>query len=413
LKIIHINLSDTQGGAGRAMNRIHTGLLKAGINSQIYTINKNSNDKSVKEFNMLSCIGNKINRKILSFPKKVLKDESKGLFSFCLLPSWGLIKAINKIDADIIHLHWIQGEMLPIYALNKFNKPVVWTLHDMWPLNGGYHYFEINSKNLLSSSTNMSIKKLLENIIQNWLISLKIKYYTNNITFIAPSKWMSDCAKKSLITKNMDVKIIGNGIDTFAWKPTPKKIAKNNLGINENEFVIAFGAISSDKDPRKGYDLVVNAIENFTQNNKNLSTNLLMFGGDGNPDDFSTRVKFISFKHVNNDAKLQQIYSAADLMLVPSRQEAFGQTALESLACGTPVVSFNVGGLRDIVEHGISGYLAKPFSAESLADGINWVLDQSDSDKLYHSCRQKAHKFSLDHVANKHQQLYKKLIKSI
>ncbi len=185
-------------------------------------------------------------------------------------------------------------------------------------------------------------------------------------------------------------------INTRNWKPINKFHAKNILGIDTNKKVILFGAIGGTKDPRKGSHFLEEALkilrDSYYENIEN-KIQILVFGEESNKQNINNLpVDFLG--SFSDDLSLRVIYSAADVMVVPSIQEAFGQTASEAHACGTPVVAFKIGGLVDIVSHRETGYLADPYDSNSLAYGINWCLENEERNKkLSLQARLKAKKY--------------------
>ncbi|NET35096.1 MAG: glycosyltransferase, partial [Cyanothece sp. SIO1E1] len=208
------------------------------------------------------------------------------------------------------------------------------------------------------------------------------------------------------------IEVIPNGLDIQTYKPANQKFARKLLNLPEEKRIVLFGAPGGTQDRRKGFHLLQSALKKLSCSGKNSQIEMAIFGAPepNEPSELGFKTHYIG--RLQDDASLAALYSAADVMIVPSVQEAFGQTASESLACGTPVVAFDATGLRDIVDHGINGYLAEPYDSNGLAAGISWVLgDQERYQKLRQSARQKAEQeFSLDVQAKRYSSIFSTLV---
>ncbi len=370
IKILHVCQSDIEGGAARAAYRIHIALLNYSIQSEMLVNIKLSKDETVLDNNN---IFGKISIRIKSYfsnkLKKLLKTENKVLHTPALFGS-NLLNKINKSNADIINLHWLGGETLSIVDVSKINKPIVWTLHDMWAFCGAEHYTDnyrwkdgYTKKNRPDYERGLDLNKII------W--DLKIKFRDKNITIIGPSKWITECAKTSILFKENRVLNIPYCIDIDKWKPIDKVIARNILNLPINKKIIIFGAIGGARDLRKGYDLLDDAINKINNN----EIELIIFGQRKPFDKNKERIKTHYFEHLYDSISLQILYSSADCFVLPSRLDNLPNTGIEAHSCGVPIAAFNVGGIPDIVDHLKTGYLAKCFDTNDLAYGISWIID--------------------------------------
>ena len=412
MKIIHLNQSDINGGASRAAYRIHQSLLKEGVNSEMWVNKIFSNDHTVKgpltkiEKLLVNLNPHLINNTLL----KMLKTKNKILHSPSVLPStWP--KRINESDADIIHLHWIQNEMLSIKDISKIKKPIVWTLHDMWAFCGAEHYtIDSRWREGYSSTNRPSYESGID--LNYWTWKRKKKYWKNPIQITTPSKWLANCVKESKLMSNWPVSVIAYPLNMDIFKPINKKIARTQLNLPLDKKLILFGANGGTKDPRKGFDLLVGALEYLKNYSKTNRFELVVFGQakPKSSSNFSFPVHYLG--NLKNDTNLILSYNSADVMIVPSRQDNLPNTCLEAQACGVPIVAFNTGGLPDIIDHKKTGYLAKAFDTKDLANGINFVLDQIDPNKLRKNARQKAlEKYSPKVIAEKFKSVYESVLK--
>jgi glycosyltransferase involved in cell wall biosynthesis len=412
VRIIHLSYADIRGGAPRATYRIHQSLLKQGIHSRLWVNEKKLDDWTVENLNnKIGKVLNKLRHGAIKYSLvKMLKTENKIIHSPSVLPSnW--VKHINNSDADIVHLHWIQGEMLSIKDISKIKKPIVWTLHDMWAFCGAEHYTNDNRcRDGYYSNNRPNYESGFD--LNRWTWNRKKKYWNKPIQIVTPSAWLAKCVNKSALMKNWHVSVIPYPIDTDQWTPIDKMNARQLLNLSPDANLILFGAVGGGKDPRKGYDLLLSALKYLKVDKKIKKIELVVFGQSKpkSQPDLGFPVHYSG--HLYDDISLSALYSAADVMVVPSRQDNLPNTAVEAQACGTPVVSFDIGGLPDIIEHQKTGYLAKAFDTRDLANGIIWVLEQNDYNKLGNNAREQAvEKFSEKKIAEAYVSIYKKLCK--
>lgn len=405
MKIVHLSHSDISGGASRAAYRVHKMLIKYGINSSMWVDIKKSKDDTV--FTHHSFLKSK--RQHLRFPiNKLLKSSFFGMHSPALLSSkW--LKKINSSDADIVHLHWVQGEMLSIKDISRIKKPIVWSFLDMWPFCGCEHYAYNDRYSDGYRSDNRSKNEFKFFDINRWRWNQKVRLFKKPVQIISPSKWMTNCVKKSYLMKNWPIQTTPLPIDILKWSPLDKYNVRKKLNLPQKSKLIIFGAIGGTKDPRKGFELLRLALKNLSSSH---NINLIIFGGGNKNIHSEINFKIHHFDEINNDKDLQELYCAADVMVAPSKLETLGQTAIEALACGTPVVAFKGTGLSDIVEHKKTGYLAEVLNEKDLAKGINWVLEKSSDNTLNIASRKRAENFfSENEIIKNYKNIYNNLLK--
>ena len=237
----------------------------------------------------------------------------------------------------------------------------------------------------------------------------KLKHWKNPFHIVAPSQWLAECVQDSVIMRDWPVTVIPNCIDTQIWQPVEKILARKLLGLPSEVPLIAFGTYGANSEYHKGFDLLVQAFNHLSGLTKGAE--LVVFGQPApkNPPKLGFPVHFMG--HLYDDLSLRLLYSAVDILVVPSRKEAFGQTASEAQACGTPVAAFKIGGLSDIVKHKHTGYLADPFDTEDLAEGIKWILSNCTSGRLGQFARERSlQKFSYEVVSAQYQAVYQNLL---
>jgi glycosyltransferase involved in cell wall biosynthesis len=410
MKILHISKSNS-GGAGRAAYRLHQGLQKMGINSQMLVQNKFGDDGSVlcPETQLKKAMAKlEILNRLDKLPLKFYPKRSPDLFS----PQWTpdtIAPEVARITPDLINLHWVGQGYVKIETLSKLNKPLVWTLHDMWPLTGGCFYSADCDRYTNSCGSCPQLGSNRDRDLSWWVWKRKVKAWRNlNLTIISPSIWLAKCASSSSLFSNFRVEVIPHGIELQTYKPIKQQLAREIFNFSKNKQLVLFGAISATSDRRKGFELLQLALQKLSKSGWKDKIELIVFGASTpkNPPDLGFKTHYLG--HLYDNTSLTILYSAADVMVVPSYQESFGQTASESLACGLPVVAFNATGLKDIVDHQENGYLAKPYNVEDLAQGIIWVLgDKNRHQKLCLSAREKAEQeFTLELQARRYLSLF-------
>jgi len=410
MKVVHISTSSVGGGAPRAVSRIHQSLLTNGIDSEIWVNFKKDNDHSVKGPTK------KIMKYLILFKfyfsrlfVRLLKTKNRVLHSPQLFPSFSWIKLINNSDADLIHLHWFQHEMLSISDIKKIKKPLIWTLHDMWAFCGAEHVVYDNrfqegysKKNRPNSEFGFDLNK--------WVFKRKLKHWVKPIHLIAPSHWMEQNIRKSFLMKNWPVHVIPNTLNLKIWKPIEKKTSRQQLALPQELNLILFGSASGTKEHHKGYDLLELAIKKLNNSKELQNIGLVIFGQSKPKNPIKLNIPVFYLGYLNDDLLMKTAYSSSDLVVVPSRIESFCQVASEANACGVPVVAFNASGLKTTILHKKTGYLAKPFDIDDFVSGITWVL-KNNNPKLKNDCREFVIKrFDYDKVAKKHISVYKEVI---
>ena len=407
MKIIHLSYSNYIGGASIAANRIHYSLCKNNINSELW-VNESLYKKSYwKE--PYGILGTKLRRYLTSPILKSIKTTIPIHHSISLLPStW--VKDINKSDADIVNLHWIQREMLSIKDISKIKKPIVWTLHDMWAFCGAEHYtkesrwregYKFNNRPSYESGFDLN----------KWTWDRKKKYWKNPMQIITPSSWLAKCVSESELMSNWPVSIVANPINTDIFKPIDKKITLKKLNLPNNVPLLLFGAIGGVNDPRKGFSLLTKALKYLKNNIKFKNLEIVILGQSKPKSCLNLGFPIHYMGHINDDVNLCLVYNSVDLIVIPSKQDNLPNMGVEAQACGVPVVAFNTGGLADIIEHKKTGYLAKAFDAKDLANGIIYVLDQNINKQLANNARDQAiKKFSEKKISEDYSKIYEKIL---
>ncbi|WP_257291867.1 glycosyltransferase, partial [Endozoicomonas sp. ONNA1] len=263
MKILHLCYSDLEGGAARAAYRLHQAQRSVGLNSHMLVINKCSDDPYVHTVSLRKKLRVKA---AATIARRILKAQKTGNpihHSLNLFPS-GLPRIINKLSPDIVNLHWVGNEMLSIGEIASLKQPIVWTLHDMWSFSGCEHYDDDLSSERYSAGYSRESRHSEHSGIDldRWIFQRKKKTWSNKrFHIVAPSSWLADCVQRSTLFADQSVKVINNCIDHSVYKPLSRNLARETLGLSQSKKYLLFGAMSSTSDPRKGYHLLVPALQ--------------------------------------------------------------------------------------------------------------------------------------------------------
>jgi len=414
MKVLMLNTFDNIGGAARAAVRLQSGLRGLGIDSELLVQFKGGDSDGVFcSAGGLTTLARRLKIFLGLLPVRFYPNKPENNFSPALLPDHKA-SAVAGLDPDIIHLHWLGAGFLQVETISKLDrlgKPILWTLHDSWPFTGGCHVPYDCTKYVENCGACPVLGSSRERDLSRRTWERKKKAWQDlNLTLIAPSNWLADCARASSLFRNARVEVIPNGLDTEIFQPQDRENSRKLLDLPNDRKLILFGAMRATTDPNKGFQLLAQALQTLGQD---LTTaQALVFGNDESAKLPDLGIPVICLGRIENEQRLAAIYSAADVFVAPSRQEAFCQTAAEAMACGTPVVAFGASGLLDVVEHQRCGYLAQPYEPDDLAQGISWVLEDRDRHaELSRRARQKAEEeFSQETMARRYLNIYQEIL---
>lgn len=379
MKIELVCYSDLMGGAARAAFRLHRALVAADKASTFRVAVKLSDDWRVISSNPTA--GSRVQTRLKLLSDRVMglqKSDNLTMHSAAAFFSSGIDREINSTDSQVVNLHWVCGNMLSIEDIGRIRKPIVWTMHDMWPFCGAEHYaddapgarFESGYSRINRPDGNSRLD------VDRWAWNRKRKAWRRPMHIVMPSRWLAECARRSVLMRDWPISVIPNPLDTHVYKPHSKVLARKAFNLPEDKRLVAFGAIGGGVDPRKGFDMLMVAMQLVSEGNKNIACVIFGQSAPKNFQDMGMPIYWMG--HLNDDVSLAMLYSAVDVMVVPSRQENLPQSGTEAQACGCPVVAFNCTGLPDVVEHRKTGYLAEAYSNTDLAAGINWVIEDDE-----------------------------------
>lgn len=410
MKVLHLSTSDTGGGAFNAAHRLHQGLLGYGAASRMLVQTTPGSDPLVTAKLGRGAAQLAFLRYFLDALPALASRRGRGTtFTPAVLPD-ALAGDVATLAPDIVHLHWVAGGFLRVETLARFQRPVVWTLHDSWPFTGGCHVPQECLRYTGACGACPQLGSRHECDLSRVVWNRKQRAWRQvSMTLVAPSRWMARCAGDSSLFQGRRIEVIPNGLDTAAVRPLDKSEARRALGLPDDRRYVLFGAVRGLSDSNKGAQYLAPALEKLARAGLGQTVEVLLFGRDI-PDsrlDLGLPTRYLGYFELQQD--LNRLYSAADLFLAPSRQENLPCTVMEAMGCGTPCVGFDVGGMPDLITHGVDGYLARPFDPESLADGIAWVLKATaEGAPLQAACRTKVEeRFDIRLCAQRHLDLYR------
>ena len=314
-------------------------------------------------------------------------------------------------SCDILNLHWISGflDSNSMFRQVPDRAHLVWTLHDMNAFTGGCHYNAGCEKHLSGCGSCPQLGSTQERDLSRQIWNRRLSAYSrlapSKLRLVAPSRWMASEIQRSELLGRFPVSVIANGVDLDAFAPRNKAFARDTLGLPQEANVLLFAAHAVD-ERRKGFSALMAALGGLRED---LNLHLVAVGRYSVSPDMG--IPFRSLGYISNERLLSAVYSAADLCVVPTLQDNLPNIAIESLACGTPVVGFNVGGLPDIVDHGHTGLLVPVGNSQALRESIASALANPEAlASMGVQCRRSAvEKYSIHRQALDYLTLYQNL----
>jgi glycosyltransferase involved in cell wall biosynthesis len=414
VRITHVSTVDISGGAARAAARLHAGLLRLGHDSRMLVAQRTSDDPTVLSIHreatpyksLIRAIDRyRINRSFAPYQKSL----RPGLDKFSEDRSEYATDLADGIpDADVVNLHWVAGFVDYGKFFKNFGKrfPIVWTLHDMNVFTGGCHYDEGCGKFAASCGAcpQFGSKNQYDLSREVWLRKKKAfdSVDAKDLHIVADSKWLAGEASRSSLLRKFPITSVHYGLDTETFAPRSKLHVRGALGIPADARVIMFAA-DLITTRRKGLGTLVDALHGMA-----VKGNFLLLSVGRQMPELPDAISHLHFGHVNSDFFLSLLYSAADVFVIPSVQEAFGQTALEAMACGTPVVGSAVGGIPEFVQNDVTGYLVPALAPGALREAVLKLLQNSEKRaEMSANCRRSVlENYTLEVQARRYETIY-------
>lgn len=372
-RILHINTGEF-GGAAKAALRLHEKFIDSGYESDFLMLKSVLPDK-IHTTTLSALFGRIVKPLYRELEKMLLYRRKSGMFSTLILGA-NIHKHPLVLNADVIYLHWIAGNMINWYSLRRIldlGKPVYWFMHDYLAMTGGCHnpvdcvHYKEKCKDCPKCSS-------LFFDVPSFEFRQRAKLYNkySNIKFIVPSLPVKNRTMVSGLLKNMNVVCVPNFVDIDIYKPLNKQDAKKAFNFDLSKKQVLFGAAGGIHSKIKGWPYLEEALLNY----RGSDIEVIIFGCS-EPSNYKLPFNNIDVKFLGSfydDISLSLLYNAADVFVVSSEDETFCLTALESLACGTPVVGFPVGAIPEMVIHKNNGYIAEYKNTKDLLKGLEFVL---------------------------------------
>lgn len=429
MRVLIVNTSELTGGAAVAASRLCDALNNNGVKARMMV-----RDKQTGDITVVTCGGSGLKKKwCFCWERFVIwihnRLSRKNLFKVSIANAGiDITKTPEFQEADIIHLHWVNQGLLSLSGLQKIfksGKPVVWTMHDMWPLTAichhaydceayctgcsNCHFLRHRGKNDLSAR----VFRCKERLFQDSHLSSHTSH-RSTLHFVAVSEWLAEKARKSALIGHFPISIIPNALSLQQFTIVDRTDARTALEINAR-YVIALGAARLD-DPIKGFGYLKEALRLLVDEGRMPpeDIHLMLFGTVRDASILSELpIRYTHLGYISDTYRLSEVYSAANIVVSSSLYETFGQTLIEAMACGCLPVSFDGSGQTDIISHEKNGYLARRLSAECLADGMEWALKKSESEGITlrkELRRSVVRRFGESVVANQYVNLYQSIL---
>ena len=406
MKVLIVNTSERTGGAAVAANRLMMALNNNGVKAKMLVRDKETNALTVVGLPKSPMLRwHFLWERLVIFCR--LHFSRKHLFEVDIANSGSDITRLREFqEADIIHLHWINQGFLSLGSIRKIlrsGKPVVWTMHDIWPATAichvtlGCRSFTNHCRHCKYLPGGGSNNDLAASI---WKKKQQM-VADENIYYVACSRWLESEAKASALLRGQKITSIPNPIDTHIYKIGNKQEARQRLGLPLDKKLILF--VSQRVTNRnKGMDYLIEACRLLTS-----PCEVVILGGHAEEVVEQLPLKAHPLGYDNDEQRILDVYRAVDVFVLPSLSENLPNTIMEAMACGVPCIGFKVGGIPEEIDHQKNGYVAEYRNAEDLARGINWVLTEADYEALSRNAVHKvAQNYSQQSVAMKYLDVY-------
>lgn len=417
MRILIVNTSENVGGAAVAANRLMEALNNNGVKAKMLVMKKTTDHITV-----VGLPHAWLQRLHFLWERFViychLHFSRHNLFAIDIANAGTDITSLREFkEADLIHLSWINQGMLSLADIKRIvrsGKPVVWTMHDLWTATGICHY----ARQCPSFRTGCHNCRLLprgggkEDLSRKVWNSKKALYHNANIHFITCSRWLEGQARQSALMKGQRITAIPNPIDTRLFVPTDKAEARLKNQLPTDRRIILFVAHRVDDD-RKGANYFVEAVNRLADANPHFANNTCVAAIGRNSESIASllHVPTYAVGFVTDERQMASVYAAADVFVLPSLEDNLPNTIMESLACGVPCVGFKVGGIPEMIDHRVNGYVANLKDVADLAAGMAWVLDEADARALSAAARRKVEMtYSQSAVASQYIEVYNEMI---
>jgi glycosyltransferase involved in cell wall biosynthesis len=407
VKILHLSTYDVVGGASRAAWRLHDGLRRLGAESRMLVRTKASDDPDVAlATTMPERFLHRSWRKLAPYlddlPRPLLRTANVTPISPAWVPG-PTAGDVARAAPDVVNLHWVCGGFVRPEALPRLAAPIVWTLHDEWAFSGGDHFAagSVRWRDGYARGNRPSGESGLD--VNRWVWNRKRRAYAGigRLAVVAPSRWLATRATDSVLLRGRRVERIPYGLDAARFHPVDKALARGLLGLPTDRNLVLFGAFGAAANPRKGYGRLAEALAG-------RDLDLVVFGGHA----AEAPVPVHSLGRLHDDVALCLAYAAADVFVSTASADNLPLTIMEAMACGTPAIAFDVGGVGDLIENRVTGRLVPLDDAAALTAALDWIFADGDRRRaLGEAARRKIEaEFTLEHQARAYARLYEELV---
>ncbi len=400
LNVLHISESDAAGGAARAAYKIHRGLNGIGHRSRMLVGRKVTRDADIRRLkrNLAWRAADRAAGSVL---------DAVDLQYVFYPSSFGVVRDDWFREADVVQLHNLHGSYFSFTALPALSRrrPVVWLLHDQWAMTGHVAYSLDCERWRTGCGACPYLGEYPRLRRDTTALLWKLKraaYARSRLTLVVPSQWLLGLVEGSPLLGQFPVHHIPNGIDTSVFRPGSKHDARARLELPLDRRIVFFAAADLH-ERRKGLHLLEEALRRMDD------PPLLLVAGNGHVEG---GVETRSLGTVSNEQVLADAYRASDVFAVPTLADVLAQTAQESIACGTPCVSFDRGGVTEVVRHLDTGWQARFGDVDELAGGLVELLrDDALLARLSSRCREVAEdEFTVERQVRRYADLYEGLV---
>ena len=397
MRVLIINTSERTGGAAIAASRLMEALKNSGIKAKMLVRDKQTDQVTVVALK-------KSWRQIWQFVWERIVIWIANRFKKHNLFAVDIITSLPEFrQADVIHLHWVNQGLLSLKDLRKIflsGKPVVWTMHDMWPVTGICHHAgDCTHYQAQCHDCPLLYRGHRHDLSYKTFVKKQQLYKDANITFVACSRWLEELAKKSALTLGHTVTNLPNPINTNLFHPTDKVAARRKLNLPEDKRLLLFSSMKIT-DKKKGIDYLVEACRLLHEKQPGFCEKLAVVVVGKESQQYADLFPFPVYclSYIGKEKEMTAVYNAVDLFVTPSLQENLPNTIMEAMSCGVPCVGFCIGGIPEMIDHLHNGYVARYRSAEDLANGICWSLTEGDYQSLSTEARRKVLSTYTEHV---------------
>lgn len=373
MRVLIISGEDLAGGGHRAAFRLHQALRGIGVESFMAVRRKHSSDPHVHRMTPSELGWPPIGRGCMDLLPKPLLTRRDDPISLGLQTA-RLDKLVQRFSPDVVNLHWINGGIASIRSASRLTVPVIWTLHDMWAFTGGCHYAGDCQQYRQSCTFCPKVRDFMgAPRVTAWVHRRKQRHWGSRKQHaITPSAWMRDLALSSSLFANGDITHVRNCVDPTIFNGGSREQTRVELGLAATSKAVLF---SSANQPRKGAYIIPDVVRSLRSASPQHSWRFLFMGGL--PPSLELAQDIITLPRTTDEARVASYYTASDVYALPSLEDNLPNTISESLSCGTPVAAFPTGGIVEMVQSGVNGYLTKQVSGDALVEAVRVVLTSS------------------------------------